>query len=243
MGARKLNNKFLFLLFLLFPAILNGQIKNKFDIHFKYNIGLPVGTTNDYLDMEYGYISPTIMGNVETFASFEAGLLYSGLSFFFQPSLNIGFTDFSANHQLLGKFNNLHLKNLSLSIGGKFNLVNYSKVSHIPYFILNLGYRFSGFSNDETHYNVVAEQCGGDVKNYFELEIQANSRSFYNPFLETGLGLEKKLSSRTYFVLEANITFINYPIMDTHYPALSEEFYLSFGFRYKLLKNKRFYYE
>jgi hypothetical protein len=247
MGSRTLRSKLLLFSFLFLPTILIGQIKNELDIHFKYRISFQSDSfPNNYLDEDYGYngyISPTLLGNVKVGTSFEAGVLYSGLSFYFQPSINIAYTNYYGNDQLLKKFNNLKFRSYSISIGGKFNLVNYSKSSIIPYFNLNSGYRLSTIAYDETLYPVTLENNEGETKYSFDLKIPSNSELFFNPFVEIGIGVETKIKNKVYILFEGNLIFVNYPTIDIPNPTLSKESYISIGLRYKFLKNKRYYYD
>jgi hypothetical protein len=138
---------------------------------------------------------------------------------------------------------NLKFRSYSFGIGCKFNLVNYSKSSVIPYFNLNSGYRLSTISSDETLYPVTLENNDGETKYSFVLKIPSNSELFFNPYVEVGIGVETKLKNKVYFLLEGNLIFVNYPTIDIPNPTLSKEFYISIGFRYKFLKNKRYYYD
>ena len=244
MEARIVNYKF-FLIYLLFlPSTVSGQIKNELDIQFKERINLQSDRfPTTFTDKYYGYISPTLLGNVKVGTSFETAILYSGLSYFLQPSFNIGFTNYNVNAQILRKFNNFKFNSYSFGIGCKINIINYSKRSFIPYIILNSGYRLSRLESDETKYSVTTTNAITDARYAFTLQIPSNSKTFFNPYLETDLGLEIKLLNRIYIVLEGNLVFINYPKLDISYPTLSKELYISLGFRYKLYKNKRFYYD
>lgn len=242
MDSRKLNILKLLCLSICFYAhLLNGQISNELDVHYKYDLRLTSDRFDQYYTVEnYGYLSPTVLGNINRKTCQEVGVLFSGFSFYFQPVLNFRFNNYSATEELLERYKDFEYKSYSVGLGCKINIMQYGHQPFTPYLLFNTNIVISKISNSESSYTVTID--GMNIGSSYNLTINSmsNSKVFLNPLFESSFGVESIIVDKLLLVTEINLLFINFPNFDIDSPLFIKEIYLSFGLRYKLFKNKRY---
>jgi hypothetical protein len=235
------------LFILLITSDLTGQIRNKYDIHFKYLINNEtpdLGKT--YINKTYGCQLPAILGNLEQSHGYELGLLYSNRSFLVQPGFIFTHLAYEGNRelQLLYRDRNFKVKSNAFGLTCKVNFSGYGRKWITPYFRLNASLaltKLKSTPDNNTPYKAVAtSNTNSDVSYEIEIMAQSSKSTAVNPIFGGVLGAEWRLIDQLFFISELGINLRNYPDFDAPSPGLVKESSLSVGLRYKMLKDKRF---
>ena len=184
MDFRKLNfRKLLYLSIFFYAHLLNGQISNKLDVHYKYDLRLTSNRFNQYYTVEnFGYLSPTVLGNINRKTSQEIGV-FSGFSFYFQPDLNFRFNNYSATEELLEKYKDFEYKSYSVGLGCKINIMQYGHQPFTPYLLFNTNIVISKISNSESSYTVTVDGMNMGSSYILTINSMSNSKVFLKMLL------------------------------------------------------------
>jgi hypothetical protein len=218
----------------LWPANADGQIRNRYDIHFKY-LNHAVIAETDYIHDYYYMELPAILGNLGRNQGYEIGLLFSGYSYFIQPGIFFTHLNYSGNRKLNEIYNDIQLKSYGIGLGGKINILGYEHQLATPYIQVFGSYIISRLTNDETTSRVVLR----DESTHYHMDIRVprNKKTFFNPMVEASVGVEIRAIDRLFVFPEVGLKFRNYPDLDIPSPFLVIEPALSLGLRYKLARD------
>lgn len=220
---------------------IHGQVRNKYDLHAKYQITDIISSLDQsYTDEIYGYERPAILGNLNNSHGSEFGILYSDFSYFIQPGLIYTYMSYTGNSSLQSEFDDLHLISHALGIQCKVNLLAYGKQRITPYFQANASYMFSKITSSYNEFSVATGSGIQDILYNLDLSSESPAETFVNPVFDISLGTEIILADRLYFIAELGLRMKNYPDMDMPSPILINELLFSTGIRYKILKDKRY---
>lgn len=243
MGTRIINNiRNIVLLYLfVWPTCLNGQIKNKYDFHFKFQSNNIISNINQtYIDKRYDCELPTILGNLKSGYGFEIGLLNSNYSYFIQPGVIYSQGRYSGGSRLQDLFNDFYIESYALGLQCKFNLFPYGKRLVNPYLQVNASYMYSKLKSIKNNYEANTSSNNSDVSYRINLDSKAINETFFNPMFGFSIGAEILLIDRVFIISEIGTILKNYPDFDVSSPILLTESSFSIGVRYKILKDKRY---
>lgn len=234
--------RYIILLYLFVcPDNLDGQIKNKYDLHIKYQINNIISNFDQtYIDNRYKCELPTILGNLKSDYSYEIGLLSSNHSYFIQPGLIYSQMRYSGNGRLISLFNDFHIESYALGLQCKFNLFPYGRQHINPYLQVNASYMFSKLISVRNNYTVNTSSDNSDVIYRINLDAKNHNSTFFSPTFGISTGAEILLIDRVFIISEIGAILKNYPDFDVSSPILLAESSFSIGIRYKILKDKRY---
>ena len=101
-----------------------GQISNKFDLLYCYKSNILYSDCPKTFKTDLNVNVPTILGNLKHNQGLYMGLLYSDISFNYQPGLVIGYNKYSGNDRLEDMYDNLKLSTTSVGFINKYNFLN-----------------------------------------------------------------------------------------------------------------------
>jgi hypothetical protein len=220
--------------FCLWPANMEGQLKNRYDIHFKY-LNHSVISEANYVHNIYNMEFPAILGNLNRSRGYEIGLLFSGYSYFFQPGIIFTHLNYDGNQVLNKIYNDIQIKSYGLGLGGKINILGYEHQRATPYIQIFGSYVISSLTNKETS----SRNSMRDQSTLYLIDIRTPSieQIFFNPMVEVSAGVEIRFMDRLFVLPELGIKFRNYPDLDIPSPFLVKEPAFSLGLRYKLARD------
>jgi len=237
-------NKILLLLICFLISIhfsMFGQIDNKIDILVNYKSNIYNSFPSEFRNSD-GVLIPTILGDLEKNQAFNFGILYSDLSFKYQPGIVIGFNSYRVNSKVNNMYHKLKFSSTSIGFINKFNLIKNDHFIVAPFIKTNIYLNLFKVKADETLYTSI-EQTDNIYTTYaVDLRIPSINKFSLAPSFEVSFGTETKLTDRVSFTLELAFSLTKNPLVDKKSPTLYREANILVGLQYKIFKNKRFYY-